>query len=480
MAAAKPSCPVCCDAYTKDKRRPIACPGCAYAACASCVRQYLLASQADPGCMNCGLYWNRAFLDGSLTAAWRNGQLRRHRAEVLLDRERALLPAAQPLVEAEMRRRARVQRHREALERLQEARKTLAAVRSEYYQSLYHRDNDGDGEPAAKDERRQFVAACPDSDCRGFLSTQYRCGTCLKRFCAHCREAKPDDAEHACDPATVETISLIRRECRPCPNCGMAISRVSGCDHMFCTACDTGFSYATGSRIENRHNTNPHMYERMRQLQERGGATDAAASEPPGAACGAQLVWPSLRYMSRDDVYGDWETFLFSMHQCGRHVQEVVLRDLRTGRRNADTTPYRVKYCLKDIDDRRFSALLQQHEKRRELNLELVQALDVFVLMAFEFFAELRDLPTEELRRSCAERCRAFAASVEELVNAPLQELARRYDRPMPRVETCVSVHPRNTRSRAVDIYLPSGHTPKKRSSVKRRVASSASDDEEP
>jgi hypothetical protein len=39
-------------------------------------------------------------------------------------------------------------------------------------------------------EKRQFVRACPVADCRGFLSTAWKCGMCDNWTCPDCHEAR--------------------------------------------------------------------------------------------------------------------------------------------------------------------------------------------------------------------------------------------------------------------------------------------------
>ena len=476
------ACPVCCDVYTRDKRKPIPCAGCSYAACCVCVKTYLLASQADPACMNCGMYWSRAVLDAHLTTAWRNGALRRHREHVLLDRERSLLPATQSLVEREVRRRLLTQRRREALVRVKEARRNYNDAKNQYSR-VCGEGGDREDEQSAQAGRRGFVAACPSPDCRGFLDTRYRCGTCQTSFCAACREPRgleQEEKRHRCDPGTVETIALIAKECRVCPACGMAISRVSGCDHMWCTSCDTGFSYSTGQRISDRANTNPHMYERMRQLTSQSAPGDGCvvatrAGRPADCGAGgpeADVEWPPLSRIYELDEVQDHLQFCCSMHQCARHVESVVLPRVSTRRDATASSTLRIRYCLKDIDEKRFSALLQQLEKQRERLMELRQVLEVFVLMTFEFFHELLERFSGSERRSaqhcCSALCGAFASRVDELVNVPLQTLSTRYEVVMPRIETTVVPHLANPRFRsttglAQDLYLPHGHVPQRR-----------------
>lgn len=97
--------------------------------------------------------------------------------------------------------------------------------------------------PAAEPEKRAFIKACPVTDCRGFLSTQWKCGICDVKVCNKCHDPmviKPlprlesalqiqDGAPHICDADKVASVKLIAAESKPCPKCGTAISKTYGC-----------------------------------------------------------------------------------------------------------------------------------------------------------------------------------------------------------------------------------------------------------
>ena len=433
------TCPVCCEAYTRVARAELACPGCAYGACVRCVQAYLLSSSSDPCCMNCRCYWRRAFLDERLTSTWRNGPLKKHRELVLLDRERSLLPAAQPAVTAEAMARQLLQRRRDLVHEIRACRDRLRDLTCELhradsarheYQHQVARGLPPDAEPdPQKRERRAFVAACPDEACRGFLSTQYRCGTCLRSYCAACREPKTE--AHACDPAVVASLQLIAREGRACPGCGITIVRVSGCDQMYCTSCFTAFSYSSGQRIQGVIH-NPHYFERMRHLQEGGGAD----------ACDAD-AWPpvwSLPHKTQASYV------CISLYRAARHVEQTVLPTLPTAARPEDTLALRVRYCLGDYDEAHFMTLLQRHEKRREFMLELRATLELFIILVLEHFAAQR---RGAAWRSVVE---ALFEPLEETVNAPLRALAKRYKAQVPQI-----LLPREGLRRVEELYQSVG-----------------------
>ena len=125
------TCSVCCDAYTKDTRKPVACLSCAYVACTRCVKAFLTSTPAEPNCMNCHHVWDREFLDQHLSRSWREGDLKKHRAAILFDRERSLLPATQPAVEIEVQKRAYAEELPALVEKRQALREQIVVVDDE-------------------------------------------------------------------------------------------------------------------------------------------------------------------------------------------------------------------------------------------------------------------------------------------------------------------------------------------------------------
>lgn len=425
------ACPVCCDAYTAKVRPPVACPSCSYAACVRCAKTYLLSALADPSCMNCGLHWSRAFLDEHFTATWRNGELRKHRARVLFDRERSLLPATQPFVEREAQRLRLEEAKAEAYRLYRAAVRAKDDARHAHSHacSAVHAHSQGRGEPP---ERRSFVAACPTEACRGFLSTQYKCGTCLRQFCAACREPKADD--HVCDPGTVETLKAILKDSRACPGCGTAIHRVSGCDQMYCTNCDVAFSYATGQRIQGVIH-NPHYFERLRQLQARGDGAEGAPRRVQAMeeACGR---WPRVAELSW--LRGESLAKLTALYRTGMNLENAVLPHMAARRRAEDNVDLRVRYCLQSLSDKGFMEQLERRERSREFEVDVREALQLFVLLSMELCYQLLDLHgsvgLEEARARAAALLEARLTQIDELVSAPLARIGAMFKRTAPEI----------------------------------------------
>jgi hypothetical protein len=243
----KDACPICCDTFTGFMRKKIACAACDFTACAACCEKYLLSTSQDPHCMQCRAAWTREFIDTSFTKAFVTNRFKVHRETVLLDREKAMLPASHAMVTAYQRAqglRADIARDEARVTELAReiGRLQVAAARSRTELNRIVGANycveDLEAEEVER-ERKRFIMPCPAGDCRGFLSAAYKCGTCDTYVCQKCHAVKAgrDDPDHECDPDAVATVALIRRETKSCPRCGVPTQRSSGCPQMFCTAC---------------------------------------------------------------------------------------------------------------------------------------------------------------------------------------------------------------------------------------------------
>jgi len=230
--------------------------------------------------MTCKRGWNREFIDLHLTKVFRSGDLRKHRAKVLREREKALLPAMQIFVEATkeirtvaelfgavlaknrelLRVRAELLRERDVIrQKLRICAKAdepdlmalLDAISEKYGKNegvvlrvsfdqevLSRRQmramnimEGRDADDNTVKEVREFIQRCPGEGCRGYLSTAYKCGVCAKYACSDCLAVKGEDrdAAHTCDESAKATAALIRRETKPCPKCGVRIYKIDGC-----------------------------------------------------------------------------------------------------------------------------------------------------------------------------------------------------------------------------------------------------------
>ena len=366
------SCQICLEDY-KGRVKPIVCQYCPSSNCRKCLERYLLQTYEDPHCVTCKRGWTPEFMAANFTLGFRGTELRKHRRQILFEREKSFLPSMQVYVEAKRamvvaedervelykgyrgaadsiserfwtymtqynskrglystkkiqieNQKAEIKRieenkvgdlpetvttklmtgraHLEQLRRARDAVKKelddLKEANAPLVEEHTQRENDinavhrriRDAQElyegtAAAAVKREFIMKCGADECRGFLSTAYKCGVCETWTCPDCLVilGKDKTVEHTCKPDMVESAKAIKAETQPCPKCAARIFKVDGCDQMWCTmeGCNTAFSWKTGHMVTGVVH-NPHYYEWLR----RNGGAAGPAREAGDIPCG--------------------------------------------------------------------------------------------------------------------------------------------------------------------------------------------------
>lgn len=441
-------CVVCAEGYNRIGRKPVTCPYCSITVCMVCVKHYLLETIQDPHCMDCRREWDREFIDTALTKDFRSKSLKEHREDILLDRERSLLPATQPIVEDILTGRRMRRNEIPPLEKQQQAiyiqitqlhnqineinnkirEVNRAADRLEGRRTTYTMTEE-------RTERRQFVRGCPVTDCRGFLSTAWKCGICETWVCPDCHEikGKERDAPHTCKPEILETVKLLAADTKPCPKCSAAIFKVEGCDQMWCTQCQTAFSWRTG-RIETGIVHNPHFY----QWQRAGGA---AAGRPGGeGGCGALPGYHDLRSRinSIRGLTPFEKTLVETMHQRVNDMLNRVLRDMPAENIVGDNSDLRISYLLDELTDvDSWKRELQKREKQREKRRAIRRVIEMFTTVAADLLHRIMTETRTIVEAETETAVRGIFGELEALrvyFNEQLEIVGKRFDCVVPSI----------------------------------------------
>jgi hypothetical protein len=253
----------------------------------------------------------------------------------------------------------------------------------------------GEGVQRTKTER-QFVHKCPAPDCAGFLNSSWECGLCHTKACKDCREAVVDADAHVCNPDTVETVKAIAKEARPCPKCGTLISKISGCDQMWCTQCKTAFSWNTG-RIETTVIHNPHYFQWMRESGKEIPRRDA-----PGDGCNVEYRLDSI-YRSRTVTRNSTLYRLSQIEMTRRHHANTLLRTLQANLREYEHDEWRrilrVQRLLNELTEEEWKIKLQRKEKAYHKERAQMQLYDMYCNVCRDIMAQLLEDSSDENQR---------------------------------------------------------------------------------
>ena len=359
------TCNICVEDITST-RYCIPCSFCDFEACNICWKTYFL-EHSECICMSCKKTWTRKYTSKKFDKKFLNVTFKKQRENLLFEKEKALLPATQPIVETEIR----VEEIDNELKKLRKAINKLKSRVGELNREKYRIRNNTNSKTESS---RVFIRACSNSDCRGFLNQDWSCSLCNRKTCKECFEQ--DEEDHKCDPNSVSTAKLLARDTKPCPNCGTQIFKIEGCDQMYCTQCHTPFSWKTGA-IEKGVIHNPHYFEYIRNNP------NSQYQNPNFQQCGREIDNRFINILRGvlDNSIGtnSVKNLIFSRCRNIIHIREIELPKFRVDRLR-NNQDLRVKYLQKELTEEQFKKTLQKREKDIAKRTELYDILQLLVI----------------------------------------------------------------------------------------------------
>jgi hypothetical protein len=130
-----------------------------------------------------------------------------------------------------------------------------------------------EGQMTFQEKKDRFVRhrPCVEENCKGFLNKDGNCPICDSKVCMKCNVLKMNHKDE-CNSDDVKTLKEIQKNTRSCPKCSVPIFKISGCDQMWCTSCNTAFSWKTGLIITGPIH-NPHYFEWLFQKEQKDDDT---------------------------------------------------------------------------------------------------------------------------------------------------------------------------------------------------------------
>ncbi len=390
-------CSICTEACPK----PISCPYCPTnnIICKKCVCANIINNVAVPTCIFCKTAWTTSDIVSKLGYKFFNNEIRDAETQLLLSREdntinKAFASADQSKVLG-MTIKQINQRIKDAKAELKNLQKQKMQLKNKLV-SL---------------NVANFTHPCPIIGCKGFIhNTDKYCNTCESTVCSKClevlvssnknvdksdkgaekknsdkltknnstsskklvetqpttnnkgkeKESIRNEKVHTCSEANLTTVHLLE-DSKKCPNCDVKIHKISGCSQMFCTMCYTAFDWTTLKIIKgNIHN--PHYFEVANNMVTCKNIVSIKLSS---------LIHPLISYDENlsNNING--------MHQVLTHIQPIIdsLRIKCDNHKIIDDV--RHKYGSGDIDRETFGDKLYIAERKRNINVLLIQSLEI-------------------------------------------------------------------------------------------------------
>ena len=243
----------------------------------------------------------------------------------------------------------------------------------------------------------KYVMRCLKAGCNALIDDiSFTCDMCNTKVCKDCRQILVTG--HKCKEEEVKSVKAIEKDknIKACPKCAERIYRPHGCDHMWCTACNTGFDWHTLQLISNTINTNPYYHQWKREKQ--ASSTDASLfcgedifdmvihalnqivdqmAEPISVKLHrntGHLAWESVRYMY--DLLTNLNTLRLECNQVlniSCDIRPNLNRDIR------------IKYLCSQLSDKQFDIQTGKTYKLYAYHMEQRQCLSMFSADICEF-----------------------------------------------------------------------------------------------
>jgi hypothetical protein len=273
---------ILCALHIKN-RIEIKCNECGKGYCRICYKKYFL-NEVEEKCMNCGKAFSIEYILGkdennverfNKEYVW--GILKEHKENILLDSMWKSISGRFPTLQkrAKLEKeieeyeedRLRVIKHLNSCvtylvikiykDQLTEINLQLSKKQKELEKEIKKLENFTD------DNTTTMVGKC--EKCNGYINNKWICELCGINYCEECHMVKIN-GEHKCKEEDIESVKTLEKlkkkgETKECPGCKCLISKIQGCNQMWCINCHCFFDWSTGKIINTRFLHNPHYIE---------------------------------------------------------------------------------------------------------------------------------------------------------------------------------------------------------------------------
>jgi hypothetical protein len=287
---------------------------------------------------------------------------------------------------------------------------------------------------AKKKSEPTVLCPCPAENCRGFVSrAKHQCGVCDQKVCGKCLVPTKPEEEHTCQESDVQSAEMVLKTSKPCPKCAARIHKIEGCDQMWCTQCNTPFSWRTGEAIVGGVIHNPHYYEWLRNHRPAANHEEPALNNCEGL--------PEAFHVNRHIEFVFYREYNFTrfvreVHRKCVHYQQVEQRAVRNNQdpkiafqKNLDI---RMRWLSHEMTDKQFETTLHRRYKQDLVNQRVNQVYELMVTLCSDVFHRI--LREDENSEGVRNRYTSEFKEIFEYANSRFEVLEKIYKNKMPRV----------------------------------------------
>ena len=367
-------CFICCEKIEPDKY--FKCEHCDFLNCIDCHKKYLLDSPNEPHCIKCRtIIAYDEFILKFNDKQWIFKKYKPHKEKNLWDKEQLLFQDTIALIAKNKTIKALNDKlvlehevYRKELAPIQEQIRLLNLKIGVVYKN--HKDITRPIETQLQElytkktiQKFQYTHKCPGANCMGFLNSKFICDLCDVSVCRKCYLICENEGNHECKQEDVDTFNQIKKEAKPCPTCGEYISKISGCDQMFCTYCGSAFSWKTGL-IEKGIIHNPHAHTYFQNNEQARNMYVNNLNNNNGENC--RIPVPLRTTLDKKFIQVEKKNRIFTIwiyvNEFRQYYRNNYIQKVET---NVDiNNDIRMRFINKEIPLKQFKSLLHARDKK--------------------------------------------------------------------------------------------------------------------
>ena len=364
-----------CNVCIEIKQNVFKCISCKYINCIDCHKKYLLSSIQEPHCINCKSIIQYNIFLNKFNKTWVFGEYKKYKYAILLDREKSLFPQTVNHIRLKKEESKIINKINEKKILIDEEKRLLNVKILKIQKEISELNKEIQNLNISNNNNRvkfQYKYSCPIDTCKGYLNNDFICDLCDSTICKKCYiKLENNMKEHICDSELVETFNTIKKEAKPCPTCGEFISKISGCDQMFCIKCGTAFSWKSGL-IEKGVIHNPHAHT---FFQNNTNALQNYLDNLNNNNNNCRTPIPPLTHF-KQEYFSEYNFRLIKdIHRTISEYRQYDRTDqLNFIRNNTDqNNDIRIKYINNIIDEKTFKRLLFNRYKKNNYLINIYQ-----------------------------------------------------------------------------------------------------------
>ena len=374
-------CEICTESKRKDQMAR--CIHCVQESCKKCFAQYLMVDGTKPKmcCMFCSSTLSKEYIRGNTT---KNEYIQIRKRVLLYEFNQKVMSEKHVIMQMDAVRKQATSKLNETLKERREL-KRLIDTNMQRCAELRNTIRNPHITP-----NTSYVKHCCLAECNAILDDQLRCTQCGYISCENCLSAYKKDESHHCSKRAMEDAQSLKKEAKPCPQCSTFISKVEGCDQMWCVECKTAFSWRTGAIMnsESIMYENPHRSAFLRQ-QVKGYyhyGIFYKEMEPSYSKLRSHL----LKFVKQRELPKDYVHNVMAIKQNVaelHHALHTITE--RVNNTKSESFEDRLRYITHEVNDARMANMLWKHEQHHEKWLALRKILDEYVVKATDQLQEL-------------------------------------------------------------------------------------------